>query len=52
MTVRFIGYQAYARELLAIAGLVDPEVEALVEQQVALDRKMDRLARFFGAANA
>lgn len=52
MSVRFIGYQAYARELLVQAGLVDPEVEALVDQQVELDRKMARLSRFFGAANA
>lgn len=47
-TVEFRGYRAYVRELLAEAGVIDPEVEAIVDAQRDLDRKMERLAKRFG----
>lgn len=47
-SVTFRGYRQYVRELLAEAGVIDPEVEAKVDEWRETDRKMARLERFFG----
>jgi len=49
-TVSFLGYQAYLRRLMGAAGLIDPEVEEIVEEQKRLDRKFTKIERFFGMA--
>ena len=52
MRVSFVGFERYRKHLLIDAGVLDPDVEAIVEKQRELDEKMERLARFLGAANA
>lgn len=51
-SVEFIGYKEYVRELLTQAGLVDPELEAIVDELKRVDDNMRKLERFFGSAGA
>lgn len=48
----FLGYKEYVRDLMAEAGLIDPEVEALVQKMRKADAGWERLERAYGAAGA
>lgn len=47
-TVDFIGYKAYVRDLMAQAGLIDLELEAVVERLKKVEAGMAKMERFFG----
>lgn len=51
-TVDFIGYKAYVRDLMAQAGLIDPELEAVVERLKKVEAGMAKMERFFGRAGS
>jgi len=48
MRVAFVGYRAYVRELLGEAGVIDPELEAIVDELKKQEAGMNKLERFFG----
>lgn len=51
-TVDFKGYKQYVRELMAEAGLIDPELEEAVDKLRKAEADWSKLERFFGAAGA
>ena len=52
MRVAYTGYRAYIRKLMGEAGLIDVELEAIVDQLVDTDRKMNRIERVMGSMNS
>lgn len=52
MRVAYTGYRAYIRKLMGEAGLIDVELEEIVDQLVETERKMNRLERTMGALNS
>lgn len=51
-TVDFVAYKAYVRELMSEAGLIDPELEEIVDELKRVEANMSKLERFFGSAGA
>lgn len=52
MSVKFVGHQQYIRELMGEAGLIDPELEEIVDKLKGVEASMRKLERFFGMAGA
>lgn len=48
MSVDYVGFNEYVQQLLAEAGLIDPEVERLVKEWKRVDEGMAKIERFFG----
>ena len=48
MRVTYKGYRRYVRQLQADAGLIDPELEELVERYLDEERKIEKLGRTMG----
>ena len=51
MRVTYKGYRHYVRQLQGEAGLVDVELEDMVDKLRDTDRKMTKLERVMGALN-
>jgi len=51
MRIKYVGFQRYTRELLDEAGVIDKEVEDLVDEWERLDRIERKMARRVKAVN-
>lgn len=51
-SVDYVGFREYVRALMSEAGLIDPELEELVDELKRVERNMSKLERFFGRTGA